>query len=114
MPPEDQANRRPRPPQQLAVVTAVRVADAPPPKPGSARREATCGYEGGDPGRESLRGKPMVSLSRSMSRPGVERVAEAVAEEVERQRRDQHGEARPEHQPRLNRVVLGSLLEQVA
>ena len=44
----------------------------------------------------------------------VERVAEAVAEEVERQRRDQDGEPRPDHQPRLHGVVVRPLGEQVA
>src|SRR6476659_6040589 len=62
------------------------------------RRKVSCG----------TRGPGLVRAAR------IERVAQAVAQQVERERREQDAQARPHHQPGDGRVVVHGRVDQVA
>src|SRR6478735_4044563 len=79
----------------------------------SSRRTSGSGPSGPwDPQSLTVQdGAPTGKLER---RARVESVAQAVAEQVERQRHDQQHQARPDDQPGLDRVELHGLVEQLA
>src|SRR5215813_13353268 len=66
------------------------------------------------PEKHDLRAGTSESKLWLAARARVDRVPDSVAQEIEGERRHQDREPRPDHQPRLGRVVRGRGREQVA